>query len=100
MRAKRLHFSKTHLSLFAWIVSVSRNDSNLRKHGVDVTQQENDSEDTRDSNSKPVPSIVRTHPKHDPAQHDQEDTRKVQLDHVVSQTSLQQEGGFDNGIIT
>ena len=86
--------------IFDWIVSASRKTSNLRKHGVDVTQQENDSEDARDPNSEPVPSIVRTHPKHDPAQHDQKDTRKVQLDHVVSQTPLQREGGYDNGIIT
>lgn len=78
----------------------SRWSSNLGEHCVDVTQQEDDGENTRDADGEPVTPIVRTHPEDDPTEHDQKDTREVKLNHVVSQAPLQQERHFDDGEIT
>ena len=42
----------------------------------------NNCENASDAGSEPVTSIIRTHPEHDPAQHNKEDAWKVQLNHV------------------
>ena len=63
---------------------------NLRQHAVNVAQQKDDCKNTGDANGESVPSTLWTHPKNEPTKHDQENTRKIQLNQVISQTPLQE----------
>ena len=74
-------------------------EANLRQHPVDVTQQEDDGENASDADSEPIAAILWTHPEYDPTEHDKKEARKVQLNHVESQTPLKQEWNFDDGVI-
>ena len=63
---------------------------NLGKHAINVAQQKDDCKNTCDANGESVPSTLGTHPKNEPTEHDQENTRKIQLNQVVSQAPFQE----------
>ena len=63
---------------------------NLRQHAVNVAQQKDDCKNTGNANGESIASTLRTHPKNEPTEHDQENTRKIQLNQVVSQAPLQE----------
>ena len=66
---------------------------------IDITQQEDDGENARDTDSQPMTTVLGVGPENNPAEHDQKDPWKVQLNHIVSHMPLQREGHFEGCVI-
>ena len=74
--------------------------ADFREVTIQRTKKEHDGQNRSDPQRHSVADVILLHPEYDPAEHHNKHCRKVHLDEVVSNSTLEREGNCNRGEVS